>query len=182
MLIVLGNYFSLIRLAKTQKFHKTLSCFGYEKANMVNTWLVGMRMVPFLQKGTWQCLAKTACACPLTHTPLPGTHPKDPLQTKQKVLGQDYLLKLSDSQEAKCPGWERLQPAHHTTDRSVAVEGTRKISTKWSPGHPVKGKNLTEKSERDALRNREERRQRQFWNVDMYILINEGGLNRGERH
>lgn len=34
MLIALGNYFPLIRLAKTQRFNKMLSCFGYEKAKM----------------------------------------------------------------------------------------------------------------------------------------------------
>lgn len=60
-----------------------------------------------LWKRTWQCLAKTACVCPLTHTPLPGTYPKDPWQTIQKVLGQGYLLKLSVTvkawEEAKYP-------------------------------------------------------------------------------
>lgn len=97
----------------------------------------------------------------MTHTPLPGTHPKDPLQTIQKVLGQDYLQKLSVTVKKPNVRDERVDISSTSHNNcSVAIKGTRKISTKWSPGHPVKGKNLTEKSERNALRNREEKRQK----------------------
>jgi hypothetical protein len=44
-------------------------------------------------------------ACSLICTPLPGSHPKDPLQTIHQVLGQGYLLKLSVSAKA----WEEAK-------------------------------------------------------------------------
>lgn len=107
-------------------------------------------MVAFLWKGTWQCSAKTACACPLTHTPLPGTHPKDPLQTKQKVLGRDYLLKLSVTVKKPNVRGERVDITGTKNNRPLCGHGGNKEDLyKVVPGAPCeRGKPDREEPER----------------------------------
>lgn len=181
MLIALGNYFPLIRLAKTQRFNKMLSCFGYEKANMATHgwWEWGWWHFYGKELGNAQQKQPVLALWPTLHFQEPILK----IHCKQNRKSWDEIIYWSSLWQSRSQmygvRWERGYNGHKTQQTALWASREQGRSLQSGPrGALWKGKTWQRRAREMHSETGKKEDKSDFENVDMLILLNKGGLNR----